>query len=207
MYKKGFTIVELLAVLLIIGLLIGIAVPAFMKLGTKTNERTLLKEAELIEQASVIYISRNANAIKSRINAYISEEARKNAINTGQNVCSGDYCFVKDTIKGSGNNQNDDDYKYKFYINLKNLIASGDYKRDSDYKDGDACSVKNPLDKTKCLDCIPIQIILDDNTRNASAYFGKNASNESNYVVTEITTYVNELGTNTSCSAVNITAG
>ena len=55
MNKKGFTLVEVLTVIVLLSLILGIAVPNITKASKKAKERTLLTKVKNIEKAAVLY--------------------------------------------------------------------------------------------------------------------------------------------------------
>ena len=55
MNKKGFTLVELLSVIVLLGLIMGIASYGVIRAGNKAKERTLLTKIKNIEKAAVLY--------------------------------------------------------------------------------------------------------------------------------------------------------
>lgn len=65
MKKNGFTLVELLSVLVLIGLLLGIGVPGVMRISSKMKQRSLNTRIDQIEQAATLWGQDN----KSLINA------------------------------------------------------------------------------------------------------------------------------------------
>ena len=173
--KKGFTLVELLAVILILGVLMGIAVPAIMSMNKRFKIKGFDDKIELIEKAAVNYAQNNANAIKSQINPYIGGGCNEVTANVVDVNSSKAKCAVD---PGKGVEADPNDLKYVFYINLKTLLASGDYKPEVkvDEKEenaSDICRVPNPLDATKCLDCMIIEVGLDNDYKNATARYGK----------------------------------
>lgn len=64
MKKNGFTLVELLAVIVILGLLIAIAVPSALKLSNKVKEKSYSTKIDLIEQAAMNFGQSNLSLIK-----------------------------------------------------------------------------------------------------------------------------------------------
>lgn len=167
--KKGFTLVELLAVLLILSIIMGLALPAIFTMNKKIKNRGYDSKIELMERAAVNYAQNHANAIKGQIDPKIGGSC--NNVTSLYTVNSSRAKCAKDPIKGTGSEQRVDDYKYVFYVNLKTLIESGDYKIEGDVTN--ECSVRNPVDESKCLDCMYIEVWLDDLHKNATAYFGK----------------------------------
>ena len=55
MNKKGFTLIEVLVVIVLLGLIFGIAAFAVTKSGEKAKEKTLLTKVNNIEKAAVLY--------------------------------------------------------------------------------------------------------------------------------------------------------
>ena len=70
MKKNGFTLVELLAVIVILGLLIAIAVPSALKLSTKVKEKSYDTKVDLIEQAAMNFGQSNLGLIKKGASLY-----------------------------------------------------------------------------------------------------------------------------------------
>ena len=55
MKKNGFTLVELLAVIVLIGLLIGVGIPGINKIKDNMNNKSLNTKIELIEEAATLW--------------------------------------------------------------------------------------------------------------------------------------------------------
>ena len=53
--NKGFTFVEIISVIVLLGLIIGIAVPSVMNASTNVKKKTLQTKVDNIEQAAVLY--------------------------------------------------------------------------------------------------------------------------------------------------------
>ena len=137
MKNKGFTLVELLAVLVLISLVMVIAIPGIFKMRDRMNEKAL-----------------NANKYKSYF---------------GECTTNGTHCECT-------NNK----CKYKFVINIKDLIKSGDLKKetkDEETIEENVCSIYNPKDKTMCMDCLDINITLDATYKTVTASLDLNSAN------------------------------
>jgi len=55
MNNKGFTLVEILAVIILLGLIIGIAVPGITRANRKAKEKALASKVENLEKAAILY--------------------------------------------------------------------------------------------------------------------------------------------------------
>ncbi|MFV0275116.1 MAG: type II secretion system protein [Bacilli bacterium] len=64
MNKKGFTLVELLVTLTIIGILIVIIRPIIVNVIKKTNEDTYINQKKLIESSAIMYVEENKKTIE-----------------------------------------------------------------------------------------------------------------------------------------------
>lgn len=154
MKKSGFTLVELLAVILILSLLMVIAVPSIMAISKKMNERGLDSKIELIEDAAVLYAQNNSNTLKNEL---------------GECNSNSEHCECASTDETGAST----DCKYVFTITLDELIKEGVYDSESDTDDPSVCDVTDPRDKSNCLDCATITVKLDDEYKTANAYFDK----------------------------------
>ncbi len=84
MNKKGFTLVELLSVIVLLGLIMGIASYGVMRAGKKAKERTLLTKIKNIEKAAVLY----------------GQDHKENFISSTTGFCTGitDCRYYKESI-------------------------------------------------------------------------------------------------------------
>ena len=63
--KKGFTLVEILVVIVLISLILGLGIPGIMKLNENANKRSLNSKIELIENAGVLWGNDNKALLKA----------------------------------------------------------------------------------------------------------------------------------------------
>ena len=71
MNKRGFTLVEVITVIALLGLIIGLAVPNVMKSSIKAKQRTLNTKIKNIEKAAVLYGQDNRKLINKKIESKI----------------------------------------------------------------------------------------------------------------------------------------
>lgn len=64
--KKGFTLVEIMIVVVIIGLLAAMAIPAFQKVRASSQDKTVLNNARQLGSAADQYFLENGTSTASR---------------------------------------------------------------------------------------------------------------------------------------------
>lgn len=67
MNKKGFTLVELLAVIIILSLLITIAIPASQAIGKKINEKMLINKLDIASQSAKLWAVDNISCFINNV--------------------------------------------------------------------------------------------------------------------------------------------
>lgn len=151
--KFGFTLVELLTVILILGLLMTVAVPSIMGISKKLKIRGLESKVEAIEKAAVVYTQENSNKIKGKLGGSCKEE--------------NDHCTCDRFNETTGRYE---DCKYFFTMSVDELIGEGAYKSEKEGSSDDVCDVVDSRDGDYCLDCVLIYIELDDDYKTATAH-------------------------------------
>ena len=63
--KKGFTLVELLSVIVLIGLLVGIGIPGISRISSNMKKKSLNTKIDLIEQAGIFWGQDNKAMLQS----------------------------------------------------------------------------------------------------------------------------------------------
>lgn len=146
MKKRGFTLVELLAVLLVISILMVIAVPNILKMSDRMKKRGLEKEIEAVEDAAVIYAQDNSNKLKT-------EWSQKNGVEkcTETNPQNCDVKKVGDCICYC---KKAEDCKYIITMKVSDLINLKAY---------------TPEDGAEDLSSYTVTIRLDDDYKSATA--------------------------------------
>lgn len=171
--KKGFTLIEILAVLVILAILMVIAVPSIMKMSGRMKNRGLDSKLEAIKEAAVNYAQSHSNKIKDEIlkenhaTACTRSEAR--SFGGSENVYyAGEYvnrwCECANNASGDS-----DDCKFVFRTTVDALITEGAYKSEKESAKGE-CDVMDPSNNVRCLDCVIITVKLDDQYKSADAY-------------------------------------
>lgn len=89
MNKKGFTLVEILSVIVLISLLLGLGIPGISRISKNMKERSYKTKVNLIEQAAVLWGQDN----KTRLQETPNCEIKKN-----ENNSAGEYNCKKITI-------------------------------------------------------------------------------------------------------------
>lgn len=148
--KRGFTLVELLVVVFILGLLVVIAVPSITSISNRIKTRGLDSKIEAIEDAAIVYVQENSNQFKKKYGG-VCKSPSKNC-ECEKNLGDGKY----------------DDCKFVFTLTVDELISQNQYKSETP-NEPKKCDVSDPRDSSKCLDCVPITVKLDDDYKSVTA--------------------------------------
>lgn len=143
MNKKGFTLVEVLTVIVLLSLILGIAVPNITKASKKAKERTLLTKVKNIEKAAILYGQDHRGDFDINNSTYNQNNTNKEKFK---------YCLNGDTVINNC-----------YYFNKGNSIIVENLIENSEGKkyinaDDESGNIVNPTDKEKKLNSCKIQI-------------------------------------------------
>lgn len=172
--KKGFTISEVLVVLVIIGIILGISIPSIVNVRKKSNERLLESKKDIILVAAELYAKDKGWTSDGYVYVYelIKDDYVKKEVNSGVNKCTGentsDGCIINPVNDESLNNQ-----KILVKVMNDNYIAIWEGEQGIT---GD----KDLIDKVKeDLDCTDEMV---DNMECVYCYNNSNCDDPNNYL-------------------------
>ena len=149
MKNKGFTLVELLAVLVILGLLITLAVPNILGVSKNVKEKSYQTKIEIIENAAI---------------TYTSDTVKKSLQNLNDSATVG-YYWVSISKDSDGNKTvnakatKDSNHNYPAKAFTVQELADA---REIDYDDEENKSVVNPVDNKSINSCV-VYVYLKNN--------------------------------------------
>ena len=103
MNKNGFTLVELLAVIVLIGLLIGIGIPGVNKISSNMKRKSLNTKIKLIEEAAILWGQDNKTRL-SETKGCVNETTANNEEKTYSCKLVTIDLLLKDNYLDSDNN-------------------------------------------------------------------------------------------------------
>lgn len=159
MNKRGFTLVEVITVIALLGLIIGIGVPNIIKSSTKAKQRTLNTKIKNIEKAAVLYGQDNRKSINKKIN----HEDELNNTSTEEYMDNYKFCFKNNTLIPNCYYY---EYNGKTTITVQNLAEAvqgkdeygNEIKGYIKYDDEEEELILNSTDETKNINDCEIQI-------------------------------------------------
>ena len=147
MNKKGFTLVELLAVIVVMALLVTIAVPNVIAISRKIRVEMFCDKVDMILDGAKLYGSDNYDLIKDKINAtgdteskisitvtdllnnnYVTKDDKNGSINSPTNPC----------IKDPRDNSSMDSKVVELGIRNKRVYATYNYTNE----EKEACKIQ-----------------------------------------------------------------
>ena len=160
--KKGFTMIELLAVLVLISLVFTIAMPGLLKMRDKMYERALNHKKDIITKAAIVYIQDNSNYIKH----YFEDDSSASPPIIAENVF--EVPLGGESISAYVQTRDSGDYIIKAnaeYI-AKKLVSEGELE-ETFYNSTESCKINNDdveriNDPNLCLDSKEVTITLSE---------------------------------------------
>lgn len=140
--KKGFTLVELLAVIVILGLLITIAIPAVLNVSKNVKKKSYETKIQMIENAGISYG-------ESNLKDFFIAQLKKHP--TTPRCSTGDNCVVNPwiQIKGDGtiieSSENGEYPARKIYVD--DLVSYNELSYDTT----DRCGKSKKMNTTTCI--------------------------------------------------------
>lgn len=128
-YKNGFTLVELLAVVVILSLLIGIAVPGTLTISNKLKTNMYCKKIESIEIAAKVYGEDRRGSFTETFMLPGGETTSSKTIRVSDLITSGDLKKDNTTspyIVDPRNNEEMDNLELTLYLNYNRVYVSFD---------------------------------------------------------------------------------
>ena len=159
MNKKGFTLVEVISVIALLGLIIGLAVPGVMRSSKKAKERTLNTKIKNIEKAAILYGQDNRNLISKLITNSDDSDIYKYCFKDDGNLINNCYYYFDD----KNNSDSSDDTTLITVEDLAEAVQGKDENSNQligyiEYDDKENKKILNSTDESKYLNACEIQI-------------------------------------------------
>jgi len=130
--KKGFTLIEILVVIVLVALLLGIGIPGVMKISQNMKKRSLNTKLDLVEQAAILYGQDNKTLLQNDENCKTPDgnvPCKKVSIN---DLIENDYLSSDNSIGEYKNPEDDSSMLDKcVYIYKKNNRVYAFYSNDT----------------------------------------------------------------------------
>lgn len=129
MKNEGFTIVELLAVIAIIGLILAFSIPVITSSSSGATEKAFQTKISMIESAGFMWGQDNIRVIIEDVNSTTDENNNKTTEKTVSDLVSDGYLEYEDgnsisDPRGINENLNNCTIKISANVNTKKIVSS-----------------------------------------------------------------------------------
>jgi len=162
--KNGFTLVEIIAVIIILALIMILVTPNLSNAGQNSRKKIYQTKVEMIEDAAIIY---GQDKYRSIINC---SKAKEEKDKTGKTTINTSKCISESLEEYGYEEEEDTSVIYRTVTVTVAFLVNEDYYTPDEEKDeGD--HVINPLDGKTYLDEKKVKIIINPNTRLVTSEF------------------------------------
>ena len=135
MKSKGFTLTEILAVVVILAIMVVIAVPNITGIGTKSKTKMFCTKVKNLEQAAQLYGEEHMDEVDSKSSKTITKKVQ-DLVEAGFFKKENDTCTYNSTTNPCVTDPRDklsiDNYNIKIIKKNKRITAEFQYKNNDD---------------------------------------------------------------------------